>query len=343
MLTKRQARILELVIREYVESAQPVGSQHLQRTYQLDVSSATVRSEMAELEAHGYLDHPHTSAGRVPTEKGYRVYVGQLMREEELPWDVQQTIRHQFHQVERGREAWVHLAASVLARSVENAAVVTPPHAPSCRIKHLELVSLQDDTALLVLVLDQGRLQQQVLTLDETHTQDELRAVSARLNELFGGLTLDEVTAKDVELTRVERAVMDAVESVLRAIEEGNLDETYLEGVRHMLRQPEFAASERVVELLELLEAGNLARVIPLRTLARQGLTVIIGAEHPRLARAGEAMRACSVIIGGYGDARVGAGALAVLGPMRMRYPRTVSTVRYLANLMSEMLSGYYE
>src|SRR3970282_2045644 len=110
---------------------------------------------MAELENQRYLNHPHTSSGRVPTDQGYRYYVEWLMREEELPWEAQQTIRHQFHQVEHGQEAWVHLAASILAQAGEHAAVVAAAPAAASRIRHLELVSLQERTALLVLVLDQ--------------------------------------------------------------------------------------------------------------------------------------------------------------------------------------------
>ena len=342
MLTERQSRILEAVIREYVDQAAPVGSQHISRTYKLDASPATIRNEMAELEEQGYLDHPHTSAGRVPTDQGYRFYVKSLMREEELPWEAQQTIRHQFHQIERGHEAWLHLAASVLAQAVENAAVVTPPRSDESRIKHLELVSLQEQNALLVLVLDQAMLKQQLVAFDEPHTQDELAAMAARLNHLFAGMSAREAAASATELTRSERLVMDAVDAMLRAVDEAGSDEAYLEGLRHVLSQPEFASNERVLGLLELLDERNLTRLIPLHSLAQEGVTVIIGADNPRLAGAGDAIQACTVIVSSYGTPDTASGALAVLGPTRMRYPRTISTVRYLSALMSELVSRYY-
>ena len=342
MLTERQARILELVIREYVENAAPVGSQYISRKHEIGASPATIRNEMAELEELGYLSHPHTSSGRVPTDKGYRYYVEWLMREEELPWEAQQTIRHQFHQVERGHEAWVHLAASILAQAVQNAAVVTPPRTDACRIKHLELVILHDQTTLLVLVLDQARLKQELLTLEDPVTQDELSVMAGKLNHLFAGCSAREVAAKQVELTRAERQVVGAVETILRSVDEGGADEAYLEGLRHVLGQPEFADNERALSLLELLDERTLIRTIPLHSLASEGVTVIIGADNPRLARAGEAIRACSVIVTSYGGPDTASGALAVLGPTRMRYPRTISTVRYLSALMSELVSKYY-
>ena len=342
MLSNRQSRILELLITEYVESAEPVPSRSIGRKYATRVSSATIRSEMAELEEQGYLTHPHTSSGRVPTSKGYRFYVESLMREEQVPWEVQQTIRHQFHQVEQGQEAWVHLAASVLAQAVENAAVVTAPHADVCRVKHLELVSLRDRTALLVLVLDQARIEQQILELDEACGQDELSRLAVKLNAMLGGLSADEMVGGE-EPTPLQIVVLEAIEAIMRTVDEGGFDDAYLDGLRHVLSQPEFADSERVLALLELIDEGNFIRTIPLSGLAREGVTVIIGAENPRLAAAGEAMRSCSLVLGTYGAPGVAAGALAVLGPTRMRYSRTISTVRYLADVMSELVSKHQQ
>lgn len=342
MLTARQSRILELVIREFVETASPVASQLISRKYRLNASAATIRSEMAWLEEQGYLMHTHTSSGRVPTDQGYRHYVEALMREEELPWQEQQTIRHQFHQIERGQDAWVHLAASLLAQLADNAAVVTVPRNDVCRVKHLELVSLQDRTALLVLVLDQGRLEQQVVTLNESATQDELREVAGKLNSLIAGLSAAEFAAQREELTALETTFISIIEVLMRAIDEG-FDEAYLDGLRNLLRQPEFSESGRALGLLELLDERTLIRALPLRALASEGVTVIIGAENKQLAGAGEAMRACSIIVGSYGVPGAASGALAVLGPMRMRYSRTIPTVRYLSDLMSEMLTEQYE
>jgi len=336
MLTERQRHILELVIGEYVDSAQPIGSRHISTRYDLGVSPATVRSEMGELEAQGYLNHPHTSAGRVPTELGYRFFVEWLMREEDLPWDTQQTIRHQFHQA-RGAEASMHLAAAVLARSVQNAAVVTAPRTAVSRIKHLQLVGLHETAALLVLVLDEGRLEQEVLNFDEVRDQEALGALAGRLTRQFAGLRAHEVEAKLGNLDGDERLVMEAVASTMRSVDEGSHDEAYLEGLRNVLSQPEFSHSDRVLALLELLDQRLLTRTV--RALAGEGVTVFIGADNPRLAEAGEAFRECSVVVGSYGLPGHASGVLAVLGPMRMRYSRTISTVRYLSNVMSELLS----
>ena len=185
-LTPRQQLILGLVIREYVAAAQPVGSKTIEG-YGLGVSSATIRNEMVVLEELGYLIQPHTSAGRVPTELGYRYFVERLMRESHLPLDEQRTIRHQFHQVGVDLEQWMRLAASVLARTAQSAAVVTSLKTEQCRLRHLELISIHETMAMLIVVLEGGIVRQQMLTLDEAMSQDTLTQIANRLNDLCVG------------------------------------------------------------------------------------------------------------------------------------------------------------
>jgi heat-inducible transcriptional repressor len=192
-------------------------------------------------------------------------------------------------------------------------------------------------------VLDEGRLEQQVLSSGRLYAQDELSATATQLNKKYEGKASKELASDESDLSELESLVMESVVSVMRSVDEGGAEEAYLEGLRHILSQPEFSDSAAVLGLLELLDGQNLSRAIPLRALAREGVTVIIGADSPQLTNASEAMRACSVIVGSYGAPGDALGALAVVGPMRMRYSRTISTVRYLADVMSELLSEQYE
>ncbi len=162
-LTDRQRSILRAVVEYYMTSAVPVGSKALVERYRLDVSPATVRSAMAELEAMGLLSHPHTSAGRIPSDLGYRLYVESLMREAELDRTDQLMIRHQFAQVQLTSDEWLRLAASILAGSVRSASVVTPARSRRARFGHVQLVALGDGTRLLVLVLGDGNVEQRRL------------------------------------------------------------------------------------------------------------------------------------------------------------------------------------
>ncbi len=170
-LTERRAAILRMIISDYIETTQPVGSENLVQRHRLELSSATIRNEMARLEEEGYITHPHTSAGRVPTDRGYRYYVEMLMGEPELPPDEKLRILHQFHQATSHVAQWLQLAAAVLSQTVRNAAVVTAPRVSRARLKHLQLVALRDTTALLVVVTEDVKVRQQVLSFPELVTQ----------------------------------------------------------------------------------------------------------------------------------------------------------------------------
>jgi heat-inducible transcriptional repressor len=337
-LTERRARLLSLIISEYVDSALPVGSDAIVRRFDLPFSSATIRNEMARLEDEGYISHPHTSAGRVPSDKGYRYYVEALMQERDLSTTAKQTIRHQFHQAGREEDEWVHLAAAVLARAVENAAVVTLPRTPESRLKRVELVSIQETSALLVVVMQQARVKQQVLIFPEPVEQEQLTQISNHLNQAFGGHAAAEIGRSQVQLTQLEWHVANAVRDVLASADAGGFDEAALDGVRNVLQKPEFATSEKMLNLLDVLEHRNLPKFIPIGEAADEGVTVMIGAENEQ-----DAMHDYSVVISRYGSPGGINGAMAVLGPTRMHYPRTISTVRFLSELMSEMLSTFYD
>src|SRR3954452_4453773 len=158
-MNERRELVLKLVIQEFIENPlTPVASELLVRKYGMNVSSATIRNEMAALEDLGYLTHLHTSAGRVPTDAGYRYFVENLMERSGLSAGEQRTIQHQFYQVRGDLEQWIYLAAAVLARSTHNAAVVSPPRAYEARVKHLELIGIHDTVVLLVLVLQDGAI-----------------------------------------------------------------------------------------------------------------------------------------------------------------------------------------
>ncbi len=189
-LTERQKQILALVIRDYIETAQPTGSQRLVEAYGLHYSSATVRNEMMALTEMGYLRQPYTSAGRVPTEEGYRYFVRQLMGHTELSAQTQRTIIHQFYQAGSDVDRWMRLAASVLAQQSQAASLVTAPHPDQTTFKHVELIGTQGRQVLMVLVLAGGEVRQQMLALAEPVGQEHLSQAAQRLNTLFAGWTL---------------------------------------------------------------------------------------------------------------------------------------------------------
>jgi len=176
-LADRQRDILRAVIREFISTAQPVASGALVRRYALPVSSATVRNELAELEDLGLLTHPHTSAGRVPTDLGYRYFIESLMPDTSLQPAEQLTVSHQFQQAQRDSSQWLRLAASTLARLTAEASIVTQPAGTKSTLKHIEAVPVQERRVLIVAVLDGGAVRQQMLDLEQPASADELRAL----------------------------------------------------------------------------------------------------------------------------------------------------------------------
>jgi len=337
MLTERRARILQLVIREYVDSAVPVGSETLVRRYGLRVSPATIRHEMVSLEDEGYLMQPHTSAGRIPSDKGYRYYVESLMKEEELPDETQRTIRHQFYQVGGSLEEWARLSAAIIARWAGNLALVTAPHAPRAHLRWLELVEMRPGVVLLVAVLRDGRVHQQTVPVTADLSQEEMTLIAQRLSGLLGGLSAAQAQRKAPDLTPFEEEVRQAVVRILEA-QDASYAPAYLEGLRAMLSQPEFAQPATMLGFLELLDEQSLPRLIPFHQADPGGVVVIIGQENPQ-----DAMRQCSLVVARYGQPSGVTGALGVLGPTRLSYDRATSIVRYMRVLLSELLSLYYD
>jgi|YNPNPStandDraft_1061719.scaffolds.fasta_scaffold03907_6 heat-inducible transcriptional repressor len=335
-LTARQRMILALVVGEYVHSAVPVGSRLLVEKYGLNVSPATVRNEMAVLEERGYLTHPHTSAGRIPTDQGYRYFVEQLLQETELPLAEQRTIAHQFQQVRYNVEEWMPLAASVLSRTTRSAALVTAPHTAQARYRHLELVSTQGRLVLLILVLQGGMVRQQMITLPEPLSQAVLSEAADRLNQLCTGLTAGEIEPRIATLPLFEASIATLVVETMRRSDSVAADEVYHDGLGALLQEPEFADSSRghgvlrVIEERAFLEAV-LSDVLGPTTVG--SVRVMIG-EEGRF----DELRACSLVLSHYGVAGMATGALGVLGPTRMVYGRAISAVRFVTNLLSELV-----
>ncbi len=335
-LTPRQQLILGLVVREHISTAQPVGSKTVEG-YGLGVSSATIRNEMAVLEERGYLYQPHTSAGRLPTEEGYRYFVERLMRESNLPLDQQRTIRHQFHQVGVDVEQWMRLGASVLARTAQTAALVTSPKTEQCYLRHLELISIHEALVMLVVVLEGGLVRQQMLTLDEALSQDILGQMSNRLNDLCAGSSARRIAACRHQLGALEQQILDIVVQIMRNVDDQAGIHLYRDGLINILHQPEFSVPESARQVVHLLEDRTTLEALLTEMLQVGGLQVIIGGEG----RWNE-LKECSLVVSPYGVSGAAVGALGVMGPMRMPYSRAISTVRYVAGLMSDLFRELY-
>jgi heat-inducible transcriptional repressor len=343
-LSERQRSVLRAVVEDYVLNAIPVGSQALVERWGLQVSSATVRSAMAELEALGLLSHPHTSAGRVPSDLGYRIYVESLMRERVLDEADQLMIRHQFSQVQLTSNEWLRLAASILATSTRSAAVVTPARARRARFGHIQLVELGDETRLAVLVLGDGNVVQRRLeraAIDRAADggpigQASLDDVAAVLNAELAGTTAPQARRRIAKLPPMAAHIAEVVAQMLEEGDSASVEDVFTDGIVNVLEQPEFAEGAKLRGVLEVLQRSDfLEQLVPVLT-RRGGVTVIIGHENVN-----DAMHEVSLVFAPYGAEESALGLLGVLGPTRMPYPRAIPTVRYLSTLMNELISSH--
>jgi heat-inducible transcriptional repressor len=336
-LTERQKTLLLLIIRDYIDSAQPVGSKRLAEHYRINLSPATIRNEMGALTEMGYLRQPHTSAGRVPTEEGYRYFVSEMMQDAELPESVQHTISHQFYQSRPDMDQWMTLAASILANQSQGVSVVTAPHAEQAKYKHVELISTQGRQVLMVLVMAGGEVSQQILTLAEPVQQERLSQTASRLNKLLAGLTMDAIDSLPHRLDALDQDILLLILQDMRNLTSRGSGEIYTDGLSNVLSEPEFSGSDEARKTLRLFEERSTLQDLLARTTINSnigGLQVLIGGEGEW-----DELRQCSLVIARYGVPGMATGALGVLGPMRMSYARTIPTVRYVAGLLSDLVN----
>jgi heat-inducible transcriptional repressor len=294
---------------------------------------------MAALEEKGYITQPHTSAGRIPSQPGYRYYVSSLMPERDLSRQEQISILHQFHQSARDLEEWVGLAASVLANSLHNVALVTQPRIAEVRFKQLQLVELAENRALLVVVTSDAGVHQRQLEFPVPVDQEGLAGLATRLNGEFGGRNVTEIPVQEgVEnLGAVESVVVAAVVEMLLREQRQQLEAPIVEGVRDLLRQPEFDDSDRILDTLEAVGERRLRGAIPSGAVEEAGVAIVIGDEN----REGP-YQDMSFVLARYGPPGGAGGVLGVLGPTRMAYGEAVAHVRYVSDVLTELMRKFY-
>lgn len=337
-LVERRRHLLHIVIQEYIETAQPVGSNNIAKQHDLGVSSATIRNDLAALEKEGLLTHPHTSAGRVPTDAGYRYFVRHLLgNDAELPSAERHEIRVQFKQARNELDQWLRLSTATLARTSQNAALATAPRASKSYFKHMELVAIHDTKVLLVLVLQDGTVKQQLLDLDEPMEQNELSQISNELNDQMARADARSIAAKYPLLAPFSRQVALLVAETMERLDNTLSGQIYSDGLAQVLQAPEFAQSDNVRKIVQVFEQPSLLEQIFGEYTGENDIQVVIAGEG-RFAE----LQNISLVLGRYGVADHATGLLGVIGPLRMSYGRTISAVRFVSALMSEMIEDIY-
>lgn len=340
-LTRRQEDILALIVGSYTQVPEPVSSKQIVEEYKLIVSSATVRNEMARLEELGYITAPHTSAGRIPTAMGYRYFVRGLMYNKDLELIDREQINNKFGELPAVLDSWMKQAATILARTVRLAALVTPPSAEQTRFKHIELIAIQGRLVLMVLVLHGGAVHQRMLNLADSVSQRALSETAEHLNAICADLSANQMRVKRHSFELLERDIIDLATDIMDRAGGSELRYLYRDGLSEIISSfPDTEGAQQAVRVFEeraFLEMIMSEALRPVVKDEENDVRVIIAGDNRW-----EEMSQLSMVLGHYGVPGQLSGALGLLGPTNINYGRAIGAVRHVSALMTDMLVTMY-
>lgn len=335
-LDKRKRQVLYAIVHDYIQTAEPVGSRSISRRYELGVSPATIRNEMSDLEEMGFLEQPHTSAGRIPSDLGYRFYVDSLLRVPILTAQEVEIMKRLLSLRMRSAEEIVQQLAKLLSALTSYTAIVLGPSESQARLRQVQLVPVSSRQIYLVGVTDGGLLLNRMVEIPGGVQTESLAALQQWLNQRLAGLTLEQIKAQSLAALQHDMQVsIDLFETVmdelLGSVNQQEIGKVYLGGTTNILNQPEFHDLHKVRTILELLEEDALIWEA-MAQVAGKGVSVTIGAENSL-----SAMQECSLITAEYrlGDGLV--GHFGLLGPTRMNYDRVLALVQGVCDTLNQL------
>jgi len=341
ILTQRDQSVLEAVITDYIETGEPVGSRTISKRSALNVSPATIRNVMADLEELGLLHQPHTSAGRIPTARGLRIYIDSIMQSKQLERQERDLIRDELRKRPRDVKDLLQRTSRFLSQYCRQAGVVLWPKLTVTRFKHIEFIRSGPQQVMVILISKDGLVHQTNIEWTEEITQRELDKYSSYVNELLQDLPISSVKERIREEMRSEKALFDklvsrALEMARQAMHDSSLDdsEVYIEGQSNLLDNPEFADVARMRRLLHTFEdKSRIIRLLDVTLKASAGIQIILGTEDEL-----QGLQEMSLISSPYGRGDRPLGVLGVIGPLRMDYSRIVPVVEFTARFISQIL-----
>lgn len=343
-MDERKKKVLQAIIQDYIFTAEPIGSRTIARKYKLGVSPATIRNEMADLEDMGYIEQPHTSAGRIPSQQGYRYYVDCLMKKHRLTKDEQGYITTGFREKVQDIGRVIQDTSRILSEMTNYTSIVMGPQFEQKTFRHVQLVPIEEGKALLVVVTESGFVQNRILDLPLDVTEQDLHQITQVLNAKLKGLNPDSIKLTLLneiysELSKHKRIFEAAVDLIQESFHLSQEDKVYLQGMLKMLNQPEFRDVNKVKTLLTLLEQDEVLHNMMLENAQNEtGVTVKIGSENKY-----EGIQDCSMITATYHiDGKI-VGSVGVLGPTRMEYAKVVSVVDFMTQNLSYVLQDFYK
>lgn len=342
-LNERSRRILEAIVEDYITSAEPIGSRTVTRRHQLALSPATVRNVMADLEEMGFLVSPHTSAGRIPTEKGYRFYVDSILQ----VGPIQEAERQRLESLSGLQgvriEDRLRKAGKILSSISNYTGIVMAPRFDSTVFRHIEFIRLSRGKLLVVFVSHSGLVQNKIVETDKDLPQRDLERINNYLNQSLKDLSIQEVKKRIVgemahEKALYDRLLCDAMELSREALKGELEEEVFIEGTMNILNQPEFADVEQMRRLFRTFEQKGMLVELLDKTQQAEGVQIFIGSSSGL-----RDLEGCSLITSTYSNRRGTLGTLGVIGPSRMRYSMVIPIVDYTAQLLGQVLDSEVE
>lgn len=342
-LDERKMKILQAVVKNYLETGEPVGSRTISKYTDLNLSSATIRNEMADLEEQGYILQPHTSAGRIPSDKGYRVYVDEMMREREAALEDKEKEINEMkdflvEKVDRV-ETLLQNMARVLADNTNYATMISTPHLHSNRLKFIQLSSVEGNQILCVMVLEGNIIKNKIINVNQDLDNETILKLNILLNSTLNGLTLEQINLEMISrMTGQAREqgelVRDILDALVEAISSEKDMEIYTSGATNILKYPELNDSERASRLIGTLEEKKLLTNLITETGSEddnRGIQIYIGNETPV-----QSMKDCSVVTATYELDDGLRGTIGVIGPKRMDYEKVVETLKHVKEQLDD-------
>ena len=339
-LGERDRKVLQAVIMDYIQTAQPVGSRIVSKKYNMGLSAATIRNVMADLEEMGFLVQPHTSAGRVPTDRAFRFYVDSILNMRKLTQKERERIEKSLIEENLDLNEIMKRATHLLSLLSRQTGVVLAPRFGSKIFKHVEFIKLREKRLLVIIISQTGEVQNKVIEADEEMNQDELDRYSRYLTEIMGGLNLGEAKRKIVEEMKKEKVLFDklmyrALQLSQKALEDEGEGNLYIEGATNMMQSPEFADLDKMRVLIQAFEEKTKIVKLLDKVLTADGIQIFIGAENEL-----NEMMNCSVVVAPYSRENYTLGTLGVIGPTRMDYSSIIPIVDYTARIVGKILES---
>lgn len=343
-LGERKRKILQAIIDDYISTAEPVGSRTIAKKHELGLSSATIRNEMADLEEMGYLEQPHTSAGRVPSDLGYRLYVDQLMKKYQLTVSEIQKIQHAMELKIQELNQVIQQASYVISKLTQYTTVVSTPQMKRSSIKHLQLIPIDSFSALLVIITNTGVAKNQTIKISNGVGVDFLNKLTAILNDKLAGLTIEQINLQKIQEIRKEMRsneemlmpILDHISDTIAAIDRSDI---YLGGTTNIFNFPEYNDIEKAKEFFSFIEQKKNLHKLLSSTYNGNKINIMIGRENEF-----SEMKECSLVTSTYSIGDKVVGVIGIIGPTRMEYAKTISSLEYLTENFNRILMKlFYE